>query len=100
MRMGILYYLIFTGICAIIPGIGWLTWIGATLIIIAYNFLVTGYNTEEKKKELEKLKEEKKGKMNFGMGKMDFGININIGGKCYGVDFTNNYNNSYRYNNF
>ena len=38
MRMGILYYLIFTGICAIIPGIGWLTWIGATLIIIAYNF--------------------------------------------------------------
>ena len=31
---------------------------------------------------------------------MDFGININTGGKRYGVDFTNNYNNNYRYNNF
>ena len=69
MRMGILYYLIFTGVCVIIPGIGWLTWIGATLIIIAYNFLVTGYNTEEKKKELEKLKEEKKRKDEFWNGK-------------------------------
>ena len=72
MRMGILYYLIFTGVCVIIPGIGWLTWIGATLIIIAYNFLVTGYNTEEKKKELEKLKEEKKRKDEFWIGKDGF----------------------------
>lgn len=35
--MGLFSYLIFTGICLIIPSIGWAFWLGGTLIIIAIN---------------------------------------------------------------
>lgn len=58
MIINLLYYLIFTGICLIIPGIGWLFWIGCTLLIIAYNFLITGNKSKKDKEEIERYKKE------------------------------------------
>ena len=58
MRINLLYYLVFTGICLIIPGIGWLFWIGCTLLIIAYNFLITGNKSKKDKDEIERYKQE------------------------------------------
>ncbi|KXB69021.1 hypothetical protein HMPREF3180_00563 [Leptotrichia wadei] len=58
MIVNLLYYLIFTGICLIIPGIGWLFWLGCTLLIIAYNFLITGNKSKKDKEEIEYYKKE------------------------------------------
>ena len=58
MIVNLLYYLIFTGICLIIPGIGWLFWLGCTLLIIAYNFLITGNKSKKDKEEIERYKKE------------------------------------------
>ena len=58
MIINLLYYLIFTGICLIIPGIGWLFWFGCTLLIIAYNFLITGNKSKKDKEEIERYKKE------------------------------------------
>ena len=58
MIVNLLYYLIFTGICLIIPGIGWLFWLGCTLLIIAYNFLITGNKSKKDKEEKEDYKKE------------------------------------------
>ena len=58
MIINLLYYLIFTGICLIIPGIGWLFWLGCTLLIIAYNFLITGNKSKKDKEEIERYKKE------------------------------------------
>ena len=58
MIINLLYYLIFTGICLIIPGIGWLFWLGCTLLIIAYNFLITGNKSKKDKEEIEYYKKE------------------------------------------
>ena len=52
MIINLLYYLIFTGICLIIPGIGWLFWLGCTLLIIAYNFLITGNKSKKDKEDV------------------------------------------------
>ena len=59
MIVNLLYYLIFTGICLIIPGIGWLFWLGCTLLIIAYNFLITGNKSKKDKEEIEYEKKQK-----------------------------------------
>ena len=58
MIVNLLYYLIFSGICLIIPGIGWLFWLGCTLLIIAYNFLITGNKSKKDKEEIERYKKE------------------------------------------
>lgn len=58
MIVNLLYYLIFTGICLNIPGIGWLFWLGCTLLIIAYNFLITGNKSKKDKEEIEHYKKE------------------------------------------
>ena len=58
MIVNLLYYLIFTGICLIIPGIGWLFWLGCTLLIIAYNFLITENKSKKDKEEIEHYKKE------------------------------------------
>lgn len=58
MIVNLLYYLIFTGICLIIPGIGWFFWLGCTLLIIAYNFLITGNKSKKDKEEIERYKKE------------------------------------------
>lgn len=68
MRMNVVYYLVFTGICLIIPGIGWLFWFGATLLIIAYNFIVTGNKSKKDRMKIEEYKrgmEEKQRKKDF-----------------------------------
>lgn len=58
MRINLLHYLIFTGICIVIPVIGWGFWLGTTILIIAYNFWETGSNSKKRKEELEDLKKE------------------------------------------
>ena len=55
MRMNFLDYLIFTGICIVIPVIGWGFWLGTTVLIVAYNFLIMGSKSKRKKEELEDL---------------------------------------------
>ncbi|QUB95301.1 hypothetical protein J5A73_10160 [Leptotrichia sp. oral taxon 218] len=55
MRINFLYYLIFTGICIVIPVIGWGFWLGTTVLIVAYNFLIMGSKSKRKKEELEDL---------------------------------------------
>ena len=58
MIINLLYYLIFTGIYLIIPGIVWLFWLGCTLLIIAYYFLITGNKSKKDKEEIERYKKE------------------------------------------
>ena len=58
MIINIIYYLIFTCICLIIPVIVWLFWIVCTLLIIAYNFLITGNKSKKDKEEIERYKKE------------------------------------------
>lgn len=58
--VNILGYIIFTAICILIPGIGWAVWFALTLLIIAYNFIVTGYNHKKDKEELERYKKNNK----------------------------------------
>ena len=58
MIINLLYYLIFTGICLIIPGIRWFFWLSCTLLIIAYNFLITGNKSKKDKEEIERYKKE------------------------------------------